>query len=831
MSYTGYETLSAEGRHVYLKAVETIHSMDEDTSEVTLMDALLLAYHAESYAETMRRAGLKSYTALDYYREKVKILPHADEYPADGLFQRAVMNEKKLVAYHNIPPDQLEAAMDLGGFPAPSIAIMAEGMPYSKYGTVTLIGNRNLVQPSRNTTVYSRDAYTATFPQTEYKKPKAKDREAFLKTFRESFVAVGEEYKIFDFRDAKNNDDATRFLTKLPDSSGMQFYYMKEVLKLDFPIPQKQPKDAFTCDILSCQEADIRDAAIRAIHEIKNDEMLLAQIRELRVSYWERVAARAKKRGDEDFKIYLDIADEASKMTEYDLPKYRYEVQRADVYAKEHIIDSDAVCNMLRSKEYSHIFESSAYRKWIQKEIAKVAGEPTFRLGRSLVPFTLDNVTKYLIKNSGSAVQNTLVWGSGNLAAAEAKKFRSIQEMHDASDKLCSSEEFDVAHEKVEKMGESYRMLVTQNQEKTLMWDIFSESMKGLAVASSYGDEDFQKGLRGFFQRNPLIDADKIPEEAYPLGQAYFKAISEMETEYFEAKPRRPVLLSEFTGAVVPDDIDPNIIHRLKMEGLHVETYDKNDDTARLAATERILSAHEEALFQKDLEGSPKGSVSFSATGKRIISLFEGADASTMVHEMAHVFLRDLEDLARFDPISRADLETIRDWASWKDGAAAEYKGTPWEQEFARREQQIVSAMKDGDKAREMQLRMEWQQERFARGFERYIESGKAPHHGLRHVFHKLGKMIRTIYHEFCHDGGTPSMEVKQAMGRMVAFHDGSIVRGEILDKTMEGMSRNQISHAIRDRLPELSETDLGRAIREVQSTNGIAKEHRQHTR
>ena len=130
-----------------------------------------------------------------------------------------------------------------------------------------------------------------------------------------------------------------------------------------------------------------------------------------------------------------------------------------------------------------------------------------------------------------------------------------------------------------------------------------------------------------------------------------------------------------------------------------------------------------------------------------------------------------------------------------------------------------------------MRLRMEWQQERFARGFERYIESGKAPHHGLRHVFHKLGKMIRTVYHEFCHDGGTPSMEVKQAMGRMVAFHDGSIVRGEILDKTMEGMSRNQISHAIRDRLPELSETDLGRAIREVQSTNGIAKEHRQHIR
>ena len=36
----------------------------------------------------------------------------------------------------------------------------------------------------------------------------------------------------------------------------------------------------------------------------------------------------------EDFKLFLDLADEVSKMTEYDLPKYRYQVQKADAYAK-----------------------------------------------------------------------------------------------------------------------------------------------------------------------------------------------------------------------------------------------------------------------------------------------------------------------------------------------------------------------------------------------------------------------------------------------------------------------------------------------------------------
>ena len=173
--------------------------------------------------------------------------------------------------------------------------------------------------------------------------------------------------------------------------------------------------------------------------------------------------------------------------------------------------------------------------------------------------------------------------------------------------------------------------------------------------------------------------------------------------------------------------------------------------------------------FNQRMNSIRKGSITPQASGRRVISLFEQADESTFLHEMGHMFLMDLEDIASLDEASAEDLETVRDWATWQEGQAKEYEDTPWQKEFAEREKAILAAKKRGDVVEVRKLRREWEQERFARGFERYLETGKAPTSVLKRIFLKFKKFLERIYQAFKGTGGKASPEVEAVMGRMIA--------------------------------------------------------------
>lgn len=172
--------------------------------------------------------------------------------------------------------------------------------------------------------------------------------------------------------------------------------------------------------------------------------------------------------------------------------------------------------------------------------------------------------------------------------------------------------------------------------------------------------------------------------------------------------------------------------------------------------------------YNQMLNGAAQGYTSALSDGKRVVTLLDGADESTFLHEMGHVFLLDLQDLAEIDQTSANDMSAVESWATWKTGQAKDYKGTAWEQEFADREKAIAKAMADGDEATASQLKDEWMQERFARGFERYLESGEAPSSKLKSVFEKFKQFLTRIYNAFKGAGGKPSEDVKNVMARMM---------------------------------------------------------------
>ncbi|MBR4908802.1 MAG: hypothetical protein IKZ43_07315 [Acidaminococcaceae bacterium] len=137
-----------------------------------------------------------------------------------------------------------------------------------------------------------------------------------------------------------------------------------------------------------------------------------------------------------------------------------------------------------------------------------------------------------------------------------------------------------------------------------------------------------------------------------------------------------------------------------------------------------------------------QGSTGFDATGRRIISIFNSADESTMAHELGHVFLEDLKELAGMENALeqvKKDWETIKNWLGWKP-----------DQEQLTREQH----------------------EKFARGFEAYLMNGEAPASGLIKIFRKFKTWLTKLYKDFLYLGGLPSVEVQQVMNRMLATEE-----------------------------------------------------------
>lgn len=270
---------------------------------------------------------------------------------------------------------------------------------------------------------------------------------------------------------------------------------------------------------------------------------------------------------------------------------------------------------------------------------------------------------------------------------------------------------------------------------------------------------DEQKPLEEQPKIVKLLDkyAEKIDDWSFTLGEAWDGMTGKEFYEYISDVLHGDKAASEY----------------LNEAGIKGITYDGfRDGRCYVIFDDKAIEVINK--FNQSMNSIRKGSITPQASGRRVISLFEQADESTFLHEMGHMFLMDLEDIASLDEVSAEDLETVRDWATWQEGQAKEYEDTPWQKEFAEREKAILAAKKRGDVVEVKKLRREWEQERFARGFERYLETGKAPTSVLKRIFQKFKKFLQSIYQAFKGTGGKASPEVEAVMGRMIAEEQGA---------------------------------------------------------
>lgn len=907
------------------------------------------------------------------------------------------INDRNLVAYHNTNETALRNILRNGRLAAPSIAITRKDIPFNDFGEITLVGNRELINPENGVPVYSRDGYTVRIPQPEHSAPKKSVVNSFVKKWRQAFTAVGDDYLIYELNNGYKNIDAR--LGDIEGSATFKYYYLTEILGKDVEIPRKTVavKNEFLRDdetkvaiesALQIEDEDTRNKALlQVVNEYCDKEIAKAK----QNTKMPGLAKRTTERLEKLKAMYIGFEKEQSGLV---AEIFRDELRALDE-EKSRTGEPDYSKLLGELAKYNDIFASSEYADWKRKELKNLAGEEKIRISGKLYPYTVDNIVKYMLKNSGAAQENTLTTGDGKVAAATAEKLSSIDAMHELEGRLTDAESYEESKAAIAEKGDEYRSAIFEYRRKDLRnVDFYDETMNALLDALNK-KKGTQKGtltkaeIKSALSKTEVFEAD-IPASVLQKGVDFVNALSTGATIYFEAKPQRAVNLNEFSGAVVPSTISADIRAALEDAGLQVETYDKTDATSRQSAVERIQRSQLDVLFQeastgidpfdnayqsaigqvdtqtltattkqfkatakktatkqaiewftttypkgisvgtsvgevkinrrsiKDSlsHGAPakkisvvptlvegmqratwvrsmndynndqvqyhyfvydvlvdgeknyvlcrvkesdngarlyvhevatekeikeksnslltrgvptegnrtprgialytfilqeyltsvntenpkidrfdqevnergiKGSIGSAADGRRIISLFESADESTFAHEMGHLFLLDLEELSAFGGQYAKDWAAVQEWAEYHEKDEYLFKDSPFKNEFYKLAKNIKAAHEAGDVEGEAKLRRQWMHERFARGFEMYLQHGTAPSTALKSVFRKFKQFLTTIYIAFSGDGVRASRSVERIMARMIA--SDSEVEAAMLDDKYKDIS------------------------------------------
>lgn len=667
--------------------------------------------------------------------------------------------DKDLVVYHNVSAGKLREAIKLGGLPMPSLAITKRDIPFGDFGEITLIGDKDMIDPrkSRSNEVFSRDAYTVRKPVVNYEAPAKIDSDAFHKKYEETrkflnknSIDVGEIN--FSFYDGEES------LAAMENNIAIKYYYVKNVLKKDIPIKERTvtppvrgerlfkeyPKLIHALKSSKVKKGDFSEvdqAARPYFDEMRQDIAMGKGLvgRSKRVLAKWTTNGHINEEGVKELLLRLSAYEEDKKKKPYK------EVDRQDF-----------VKDLRKTIEEAGIERFTAF---VRSEFDSLYKDRYLWDNGKKYAFNIDNIVKLMKKYRGTNNEGPggINYGFNSLLAFLSKKFTSIRDIKNHESLLAPNKKELARYKKAEDM---YNRLIDEAAELRGSYGMgldmdLAELMKDT--------RDGKKELHGFPEDKKFLQHIKD----------FLQEADKVTTDYFEAKPARKVTFDEFSGAVIPKDTPKGTVDFLKAQGIEVAEYDPDVEGDRDAKTKE-LGQLLNVYFQNKYQGSYDRNAN-------VIELFDGANESTVIHEGAHMFLSMLENMSQMSEENVAtyfngdtakaraalksmqgDLSTIRSWAAFSEDHLSEYKGTILEKEFTKYAEDIRAG-----KAGAMER---WMQERFARGFEKYLMDGSAPTKAMQGVFRRFKKWLTDIYKTTKNLGNVElTPEIKDIFDRMIS--------------------------------------------------------------
>ena len=523
---------------------------------------------------------------------------------------------KELVAVHNLTEENLKEALELGGMPSPSIAVVKAQHGHSKYGPISLVFGPDAIDPqaSRANRVYGSDAWTPTRPNVEYEvnSKAAADfedtvYEASQSDFEGKFANSSSLQRIgVDEVSSENREELAQ---KLQRDTAVQLAYLKAQGEKVEPIyrTEKEQFDSLGNDSL---EKIIEYAGADELKKVfeGGDFDLMDKLADKAADALEEKYTHGSLEGqNRRWQMRINKLRNENRGRLYGLLEHAYKMMTDTSNGKVEL-DVEATREAIRQAA-----PEAAVKNWVKEQLGSVLGQKGIRNGKDRFtpggkrrsftelhnPYTLENLVAAMNDQNARGQD---VWGvsAATLMSTTTAEYKSLDEVRADKNRLqqMPEEEYKALLEKadgqIEKVVDKLRSETEAHadnsfEEREILGDILLRAAQGSQTAAAIG--------KTFAKEGYIIGKDT----AQMIRQLY-KDVAAIPTGYFEAKPQRAVGFDEVKAAVLPDNASETLVNSLKEQGVPVYQYKAGDDAKRTEILNKLPNVRFQKAEQADRE-------------------------------------------------------------------------------------------------------------------------------------------------------------------------------------------------------------------------------------
>lgn len=501
-------------------------------------------------------------------------------------------NDKSLIGVHNISEQKLRKVLKQGGFANPSIAVIdTDKQVHNDYGEISLILPSRKINKStgKNAGTFEGDAWTPMYPVVE--KQISSDGRI---TIHNDINAVPKDMQ------SEVRNTLNRWLENGSDTD-LSYLYLFQQGKAPQMIVEKPKYSNEVHKTLNDIMFGVNSVYNLSKNEIKKLVELYIQteldgnIKEYneaiqrKISKYEELIKRGKPNS-----LRYRVADSYLE----DIEKYGYPLSPLINFVND--VQRDKIKQGSKNAQKtlntaSQIIKDAGlekdFKNWIEglnnryqtKEVIFDGFTPTGK--RRYIPNTLENVSK-IMKKQGRQASAGISISFSNFAAAVMKANGSLDNIRKKKSKLTNE------HKDIEDFEEKWKEVY------------FDLAMKLQPNANMFDDYGFARLQEAANEKNPQtyirnVYGITLSEEDVQKLQDLVEAIREERPAlYFETKFERPVILNEFSKAVVPEDLSDDLKKTLRDNGVEVFTYKRGDIEERQKATQEAAYSSNDIAFQ-----------------------------------------------------------------------------------------------------------------------------------------------------------------------------------------------------------------------------------------
>ena len=521
-----------------------------------------------------------------------------------------VEGTKDLVAIHNTTESKLLSALELGGLPSPSIAIMkAQNISANnEFGDISLVFDKKTIDPQESNAnkVYSSDAYTPISVKAEHKlnEKKAWDLYSKINNLVKQKLAYKPNASSFHPDNFKDQVDSAGSIAELVNKYKND-YAFKELYLADKSEPvrdivQREKKTTLTSedtDVFDFLNDNIKDT----LQEIGNKPLLPSRLwvekydSKIKQSIADYYKSLIPGISDENIDNIFNNSDEIK--TAFQRKAF---VKKAIDYLKngaekvELVSDDEATHNLIddkiNQKEYeswlNDLFDGVVEKKGIWKGNDPFAESGNRKNWESLYwDYNLENIVKAM-NNQNAQGGNFLV---SNIIGGSAKKYNNLDEVRNDKSRLqnVNDEEYNQIRNNLYKRFQEISQSMTKNDNPFAVADIIVDGVAKTETKSGLANY-LKTELKGWANYS-----DMAVDDIWTL----VNDIRALPTSYFEAKPQRAVYFNEVYTAVIPDNASQKLKNALKNAGVSYAEYKANNEQSRLD----VVNSLEDIRFSRDV--------------------------------------------------------------------------------------------------------------------------------------------------------------------------------------------------------------------------------------